>query len=120
MGTWKALKNKHFTADEQEAFMAEAVAMGLPELRVNRRLSQEELGKVLGMKQASVSKLERQTDMFVSSLRNLIKAMGGEMRIVASFPDGEVQIDQFSELIDQDVDLAKSSHASTARHRQKG
>ena len=36
MGTWKALKNKHFTADEQVAFMAEALAMGLPELRVNR------------------------------------------------------------------------------------
>ena len=109
MGTWKALKNKHFTSEEQEAFMAEALAMGLPALRASRKLSQDELGKLLGMKQASVSKLERQTDMFVSSLRNLIRAMGGEMKIVASFPEGEVQIDQFSELIEHSAPVLKAS-----------
>ncbi len=83
--------------------------MGLPELRASRKFSQDELGKVLGMKQASVSKLERQADMFVSSLRNLIRAMGGEMKIVASFPDGEVQIDQFSELIEHSAPVPKPS-----------
>ena len=116
MGTWKALKDKHFTPAEQEAFMAEARAMGLPEVRATRRLSQEEVGKALGMKQASVSKLERQTDMFVSSLRNLIQAMGGEMKIVASFPDGEVQIDQFSELIDHET-LGRPAPKARARRR---
>lgn len=104
MGTWKALKDKHFSPEEQAAIREEAVAMGLPALRATRRLSQEELGKALGMKQASVSKLERQADMFVSSLRNLIQAMGGEMKIVASFPEGEVLINQFSELIDHQTE----------------
>lgn len=99
MGTWQALKDQHFTPAEQASFMAEAEAMGLPELRSQRRLSQEAVGQLLGMKQASVSKLERQTDMYVSSLRRLVQALGGDMKIVASFPDGDVLLDQFSDLV---------------------
>ena len=67
----------------------------LDELRVARNMSQEHLAQVLGVKQNAVSKMERRTNMYVSSLRNVIRAMGGDLRIEAVFPDGIVLIDQF-------------------------
>ena len=45
-----------------------------------------------------MSKLEHQSDMYISTLRKFLSAMGGELRIVASFPEGEVVITQFEEL----------------------
>ncbi|MBI4499618.1 MAG: XRE family transcriptional regulator [Gemmatimonadetes bacterium] len=72
--------------------------MPLQELRQARRLSQEALAKTLGAKQASISKLERRTDMYVSSLRQYVAAMGGELEITARFPDGVVRINQFEDL----------------------
>ncbi len=70
----------------------------LNELRHARQLSQERLAGVLHVKQASISKLERRADMYISTLRNFIRAMGGELEIIARFPDGSVQINQFEEL----------------------
>jgi transcriptional regulator with XRE-family HTH domain len=70
----------------------------LTELRHARQLSQQQLAGVLHVKQASISKLERRTDMYISTLRNFIRAMGGELEIVARFPDGSVKINQFEEL----------------------
>lgn len=72
--------------------------MPLQELRQARLLSQEQLANLLHIKQASVSKLERRTDMYISTLRSFIKAMGGDLEIVARFPDGSVRINQFTEL----------------------
>lgn len=54
--------------------------------------------QTLSVKQAAVSKLEKRTDMYVSTLRNFIKAMGGDLEIVARFPDGSVQISQFEDI----------------------
>jgi len=73
-------------------------AMPLQELRHARNLSQEQLAQTLSVKQAAVSKLEKRTDMYVSTLRNFIKAMGGDLEIVAKFPDGSVQISQFEDI----------------------
>ena len=70
----------------------------LQELRQARALSQQELAEVLGLNQATVSKLERRTDMYLSSLRRFIEAMGGELEISASFPDGKVRIQLFEDL----------------------
>jgi hypothetical protein len=47
---------------------------------------------VLGINQATISKLERRTDMYLSSLRRFVEAMGGELEITATFPDGRVRI----------------------------
>ena len=69
--------------------------MPLQELRRARELSQQALADILGEKQPSISKLERQTDMYVSTLRRYIEAMGGELEIVARFPEGEVRITEF-------------------------
>jgi DNA-binding transcriptional regulator YiaG len=67
----------------------------LNELRRARELSQEQLADILHIRQASVSKLERRTDMYISTLRNIIRAMGGELEINAIFPEGVIKINQF-------------------------
>lgn len=72
-----------------------AAAIELNELRRARRLTQEELARRLGIRQANVSKLERRKDVRVSTLREVIEAMGGELRITAHFPDADYQIDTF-------------------------
>jgi len=71
--------------------------MPLLELRRARELSQEQLAEILHIKQASVSKLERRTDMYIRTLRSYIEAMGGELEISAVFPEGRVSINQFSD-----------------------
>ncbi len=69
--------------------------MPLQELRVARGLSQQTLAKRLDVQQPAVAKMEKRTDMYISTLRDHIRAMGGELEIVARFPDGEVQIQNF-------------------------
>lgn len=71
--------------------------MPLQELRRARSLTQEQLASTLGINQAAVSKLERRADMYLSTLRSYIEAMGGELRLVAAFPDGCVSIDRLGE-----------------------
>ena len=60
----------------------------LRELREARGLSQMELADRMDVQQASISKLEHGRDMRVSTLRSLVAALGGELAIVAKFPDG--------------------------------
>ncbi|MCW5589538.1 MAG: XRE family transcriptional regulator [Legionellales bacterium] len=72
--------------------------MPLQELRRARAMSQERLAEVLETKQANISRLERRTDMYISTLRSYVHAMGGELSIIAHFPDGDVQINQFKDL----------------------
>lgn len=74
--------------------------MPLYELRQARQLSQEQLSRELHVGQANVSKIERRTDVYVSTLRSYVEAMGGELEITAKFPQGEVKINQF-ETIDR-------------------
>ena|SRR4030066_228201 len=71
--------------------------MPLNELRQARALSQVKLAETLHVNQAAVSKIERRTDMYISTLRAYIRAMGGDLEIVAKFPDGEVKIANFAE-----------------------
>lgn len=73
-------------------------AMPLQELRQARLMSQETLANALETSQSSISKLERRVDVYVSTLRSYIRAMGGELEIVARFPDGAVRISQFEEI----------------------
>jgi transcriptional regulator with XRE-family HTH domain len=64
-----------------------AEEMTLAKLREARLRSQAQIAEKLGIKQAAVSRLERRTDMYLSTLRELIKAMGGTLQITAEFPD---------------------------------
>jgi transcriptional regulator with XRE-family HTH domain len=75
--------------------------MPLQELRRARHLSQEQLAEILHVRQATISKLERRTDMYISTLRSYIQAMGGDLEITARFPDGEIRINQFSDLAEE-------------------
>jgi transcriptional regulator with XRE-family HTH domain len=86
-----------------EARVQEAIQdMALAELRAARDLTQEHLSDILGVKQSAVSKLERRADMYVSTLRSFIKAMGGDLEIRAVFPDGAVRITQFQDLAQEE------------------
>jgi len=72
--------------------------MALDELRTALDLTQEQLAEVLHVRQAAISKVERRSDMFISTLRKIIEAMGGELEIRAILPGGIVRISQFAEL----------------------
>ncbi len=67
----------------------------LSELRNALDISQEELAELLNKKQAAISRLERRSDMHVSTLRAFVKALGGKLEIIASFPDASYHIKQF-------------------------
>jgi transcriptional regulator with XRE-family HTH domain len=69
--------------------------MPLDELREAREMTQAHLARILKVNQAAVSKMERRTDMYVSTLQDFVRAMGGELKITARFPDGVVEISQF-------------------------
>lgn len=86
----------HAQAEEKaNAMLAE---MPLNELRQARGLSQKMLAEVLHVQQPSIAKIEKRTDMYISTLRSHIEAMGGQLEVVAKFPDGAVKISNFAEL----------------------
>ena len=72
--------------------------MPLHELRQARGLSQKMLAEVLHVQQPSIAKMEKRTDMYLSTLRSHIEAMGGQLEVVARFPDGAVKISNFADL----------------------
>lgn len=78
-----------------DALLAE---MPLQELRQARGLSQKMLAELLHVQQPSIAKLEKRTDMYISTLRAHIEAMGEELDVIARFPDGSVKIKNFSEI----------------------
>jgi hypothetical protein len=98
---FKILKNKMSPASRQRArelskkYRAD---MALDELREAREMTQQHLSRLLGVNQAAVSKMERRADMYISTLQDFVRAMGGELIIRARFPEGEVQINQFEQL----------------------
>ena len=72
--------------------------MPLNELRNARGLSQQMLADLLHIQQPAIAKLEKRTDMYISTLRSHIRAMGGELDVIARFPDGDVKISNFAEI----------------------
>jgi predicted XRE-type DNA-binding protein len=72
--------------------------MDLAQLRTVRQLSQAALGEILHVEQPAIAKLEKRADMYVSTLRRFIEAMGGELEIVARFPDRAVRIRNFASM----------------------
>ena len=72
-----------------EARAAELIAeeMTLRELRHARKLTQVRMAKALGITQDSVSRLEKRSDLLLSTLRKTVEAMGGNLSLVAEFPD---------------------------------
>ncbi len=71
--------------------------MALADLRRAREQTQEQLAKTLAVNQAWISRVERQTDMYLSTLRAYVEALGGELEISVRFGDRVVRLSQFAD-----------------------
>jgi transcriptional regulator with XRE-family HTH domain len=99
-----------------EGRAAEIIAeeMSLRDLRKARKLTQARVAKTLGITQDSVSRLEKRSDLLLSTLRSTVKAMGGNVRIVAEFPDrAPVVLSELSE--DDPPSKSRGRHARAQR-----
>ena len=74
-------------------------AMDLQDLAKERGLTQEALACQLEKAQGNVSRMLRRTDMHVSTLQQVVEAMGGKLEITAHFPDKDYRIDQFEQTV---------------------
>jgi DNA-binding XRE family transcriptional regulator len=72
---------------QERAAQLIAEEMSLRDLRIARQITQEKMAELLQIRQGSVSRLEKRSDLHLSTLRNAVQAMGGELRLVAEFPD---------------------------------
>jgi len=82
-------------AKERTNEMLEELA--LQDLRKALNLTQEQVAIIMKTNQAAASRMENQSDIYVSTLRKYIRALGGEIKIVATFKDREVVINQFQQ-----------------------
>jgi transcriptional regulator with XRE-family HTH domain len=90
-----------------EARAAKLIAehMTLRDVRKARELTQERMAELLGIRQDSISKLEKRTDLLLSTLRSYLNAMGGELQLIVEFPDRPpVVIKGLAELDDSKID----------------
>ena len=69
--------------------------MLLAEIRKEAGFTQEDIARTIGIKQPSLSKLESQDDIQVSTLQRLIEALGGQLELIAHMPGGDIRISQF-------------------------
>lgn len=76
--------------------------MALAELRQALSFTQSTLAETLGVGQAEISKIENRTDIFISTLKRFLEAMGGELEIRAKFQGQSIKITNFSSLIEKE------------------
>jgi transcriptional regulator with XRE-family HTH domain len=87
----------------------------LAEVRKMAGKSQSDLAEILGIKQPSLSKLESQGDMQISTLQRIIEALGGKVEIVARFPRAAVSLRQFQSSRSKAIGSKKNSRQMVAR-----
>jgi hypothetical protein len=89
---WSEVRGRLVPADQEEAAAdgrrALRDALGLARIRTERRVTQVELAGRLDRSQGNISELERRSDVYLSSLREYVEALGGELEINAVF-DGK-------------------------------
>lgn len=94
--------------------MTESTALTLPEIRKSRQLKQQALADKLSVNQAEISKLERRDDMYLSTLQNYVRALGGNLEVYACFPGTEpIRIKQF-DVPEEKAPVEGSSRQSVA------
>jgi transcriptional regulator with XRE-family HTH domain len=94
----------------------------LKDLRQAVERTQEELATSLGVGQDTISRIERRSDMLLSTLRRYVEAMGGKLELVAEFPDRpRMVIDQLTTTREKSSSRtqAKSKHGAKSRHASK-
>jgi transcriptional regulator with XRE-family HTH domain len=98
--------------------------MSLRDLRKARSLTQERIAEILKTSQDRVSRLEKRTDLLISTLRRYVIAMGGNLSLVAEFPDREPVILAGLAIMDAEAPSTKRQEAGRAgrthRHRNAG
>jgi len=96
---WKDIKHK-FSEEEHEEIKREAAAelerMGFGKLRQARLQTQVALAERLDIPQTAVSRIERRTDLLLSTMRKYVEALGGRLELRAVFPDGEFILDSLA------------------------
>jgi len=95
---WKDVEHKASPERLAEARLELAEALTLAELRHAREMTQVQLANSLGATQPAVSRIEHQTDVYVSTIRSYIQALGGELEISARFGGTVVTINGFESL----------------------
>lgn len=83
----KKLPEKRQRKIAKRAAQLRAEYLAIRDIRKARSLTQAQLAKALGINQANVSQIEKRSDLLLSTLRSYIEAMGGELHLVAEFPD---------------------------------
>ena len=92
-----------------------AEEMSLRELRRAHKLTQRRIAETLGIGQDQVSRLEQRSDLLLSTLRSYVEAMGGQLKIIAEFPDqGAVVLSAFASLGTEETRAATATHAKLA------
>ena len=90
---WREIRRGDAESPESVA-LREAIhaALALAEIRAQRGLTQVDVARVMQTSQASVSKLERREDLYLSTLRGFVEALGGQLELAAVFPEGRIAI----------------------------
>jgi transcriptional regulator with XRE-family HTH domain len=101
-------------SDNRRRVREELQRMALDELRSAKQLTQADMAEMLDVPQSSISRIERRADMYLSTLRNYIHAMGGVLQIQAVFPDGGAVV------IDRLGDYENQRYVVWARSEGKG
>jgi transcriptional regulator with XRE-family HTH domain len=106
-----------------EGYKAELLAeLSLADLRRARQLTQAEVAVALDTTQPGISRLEHQADLYISTLRKYVEAIGGKLHVVAEFPDVRVPIVTFASLAEgpSAAQPPAGSHGSEPPAREVG
>jgi hypothetical protein len=111
---WKEIKFK-FSEEERRQIRREAAAeldrIGFSKLRLARQQTQVALAERLDIPQTAVSRMERRTDLLLSTMRGYVEALGGKLELRVVFPDGEFILDTLGP-------AKRSRSSSTTRHKR--
>ena len=102
---WKQIRRKFSPQLEAEIKLrmdSELARLPLAEMRKARLMTQNRLAELLHVNQGAISKMEKRSDMYLSTLRSYVEAMGGQLEIRAVFPNGEVVLDRLTESKDEE------------------
>lgn len=114
---WSDVRRTHSAKVERETrawVRAEAAKIPLRQMRKARALTQASIARRLNVNQAAISQMESRSDMYLSTLRAYIEALGGTLDIRAQFPEGEIVLNELTDL-NAPPRSAHSTNAATVR-----
>jgi transcriptional regulator with XRE-family HTH domain len=117
---WREIRGAKVPPDQEAAQAASTRALrdalSLRELRTGRGITQVQIAERLGKSQGNVSELERRDDVYLSSLREYVEALGGRLEISAVFEDEHAAIPiDLVEALDRAIEAAKASARADAK-----